>query len=185
MDSHCDNLDEHNTLGPPWLSSPWSIWWTLSHFQSQFPSCLPTRIGLLGESEYWDSFLLDGQCNCPYTIHWYGWFHCRRWNTSCYVGECGWCHCQHQLGRLCCAACQTSTLPYQEQRPVLPLSLLASHAYVPLLGKGMYPAPIAGCSLRHPWKHPSGASLQSWHQSSWHDKEEQHKRKVEQLMKFL
>jgi hypothetical protein len=34
-------------------------------------------------------------------------------------------------------------------RTVLPLSLLASHAYVPLLGKGMYPDPIAGCSLQH------------------------------------
>jgi hypothetical protein len=29
-------------------------------------------------------------------------------------------------------------------------SLLASHAYVPPLGEGMYPAPIAGCSLQHP-----------------------------------
>jgi hypothetical protein len=36
------------------------------------------------------------------------------------------------------------------QRTVLPWSLLASHAYVPPLGKGMYPAPIAGCSLQHP-----------------------------------
>jgi hypothetical protein len=67
-----------------------------------------------------------------------------------------------------CAACQSSILPYQ-QRTVLPLSLLASHVHVPLLGEGMYPAPIAGCSLRHPWKHPSGASLRSLHQSSWHD----------------
>jgi hypothetical protein len=24
--------------------------------------------------------------------------------------------------------------------------------------------------LQHPWKHPSGTSLQSWHQNSWHDK---------------
>jgi hypothetical protein len=35
-------------------------------------------------------------------------------------------------------------------RTVLPLSSLASHGYVPLLGKGMYPAPVAGCSLQHP-----------------------------------
>jgi hypothetical protein len=36
------------------------------------------------------------------------------------------------------------------QRTVLPLSLLASNAYMPLPGKGMYPAPIVGCSLQHP-----------------------------------
>jgi hypothetical protein len=41
----------------------------------------------------------------------------------------------------------------------LPLSLLASHAYVPLPGKGMYNAPVAGCSLQH----PAGASLRSRH----------------------
>jgi hypothetical protein len=65
-----------------------------------------------------------------------------------------------------------------QQRTVLPLSLLASHAYVPLLGKGTVPCNILENILQVPL---SGHGIKVL----WMMKEEQHNWKVEQLMKFL